>query len=383
MKANYTIPKISKTSKYWYVHFRYEGKQYRIKHSYNRITDLKERQIYFEELAKELLKDLKAGWNPTIAEVVNQKNDLSLVPALRFSLEKKAPTISKKTLSEYTGSVNFIETAVKSLGMEALKITDVKRVHVKLIMEQVIKNRTLSNKAHNKHLNHFKAVLSELIQFDIIEVNPAFNVKNMPVAAADANNPANAVDMQRIKKELETYHYTFFVFCITIFHTGIRPEEILKIKLSMVDLKNNEIVLPADITKTNKKRIVPINNHLKEYYKTLNFELLPNDYYLFGSFRKEGEGNRGKFKDFLPAPTHLKRDTATKRWERLIKKGLEIDMNLYSLKKAGANAKILAGVSIGALKDLFGHSSELTTAIYITKLKEINRKEILDKSPEF
>ena len=205
----------------------------------------------------------------------------------------------------------------------------------------------------------------------------------MPVAAADANNPANAIDMQRIKKELETNHYNFFVFCITIFHTGIRPEEILKIKLSMVNLKNNEIVLPADITKTNKKRIVPINNHLKEYYKSLQFELLPKDYYLFGSFRKEGEGNKGKFNDFLPAPTHLKRDTATKRWERLIKKGLEIDMNLYAMKKAGANAKILAGVSIGALKDLFGHSSELTTAIYITKLKEINRKEILDKSPDF
>jgi hypothetical protein len=62
----------------------------------NRITDLKERQIYFEELAKELLKDLKAGWNPTVAEVVNQKNDLALIPALRFSLEKKALPYQKK-----------------------------------------------------------------------------------------------------------------------------------------------------------------------------------------------------------------------------------------------------------------------------------------------
>jgi integrase len=383
MRANYTIPKISKTSKYWYVHFRYEGKQYRIKHSYNRIVDLKERQIYFEELAKELLKDLKAGWNPTVAEVVNQKNDLALIPALRFSLEKKAPTISKKTLSEYTGSVNFIETAVNKLGMQAFKITDVKRVHVKLIIEKAKEQREWTNKAHNKHLNHFKAVLSELIQWDIIEVNPAFNVKNLPVAAADANNPASLEDMQKIKKELETNHYNFFVFCITIFHTGIRPEEILKIKLAMVSLKNDEIVLPAEITKTNRKRIVPINSHLKEYYLKLDIDTLPQDYYLFGSFRKVGEGNKGKFADFVPAPTHLKRDTATKRWERLIKKGLEIDMNLYAMKKAGANAKILAGVSIGALKDLFGHSSELTTAIYITKLKEINRKEILDKSPEF
>jgi integrase len=383
MKSNYTIPKISKASHIWFVFFRYEGKLFKYKHGYNRITDLKERQIYFEELAKELLKDLKAGWNPTVAEVVNQKNDLALIPALRFSLEKKAPTISKKTLSEYTGSVNFIETAVIALGMQAFKITDVKRVHVKLIIEKAKEQREWSNKAHNKHLNHFKAVLSELIQWDIIEVNPAFNVKNLPVAAADANNPASLEDMQKIKKELETNHYNFFVFCITIFHTGIRPEEILKIKLAMVSLKNDEIVLPADITKTNRKRIVPINSHLKEYYLKLDIDTLPQDYYLFGSFRKVGEGNKGKFADFVPAPTHLKRDTATKRWERLIKKGLGIDMNLYAMKKAGANAKILAGVSIGALKDLFGHSSELTTAIYITKLKEINRKEILDKSPEF
>jgi hypothetical protein len=52
---------------------------------------------------------------------------------LRFSLE--SPTISK-TLSEYTGSVNFIETAVNALGMQAFKITDVKRVHINWIIEK-------------------------------------------------------------------------------------------------------------------------------------------------------------------------------------------------------------------------------------------------------
>jgi site-specific recombinase XerD len=36
--------------------------------------------------------------------------------------------------------------------------------------------------------------------------------------------------------------------------------------------------------------------------------------------------------------------------------------------------KILAGLSVNALGELFGHSSEVTTQIYITNLQEINRK---------
>lgn len=70
-------------------------------------------------------------------------------------------------------------------------------------------------------------------------------------------------------------------------------------------------------------------------------------------------------------------------WEKIVKIGLGYDINLYAMKKAGANAKILAGMSIRTLKEMFGHSSELTTEIYITNLKEIMHKEMLDISPEF
>jgi len=32
--------------------------------------------------------------------------------------------------------------------------------------------------------------------------------------------------------------------------------------------------------------------------------------------------------------------------------------------------------------DRFGHTSKLTTKIYVTKIHEISRKEIMEKSPE-
>jgi hypothetical protein len=50
---------------------------------------------------------------------LTKKNDLALFLPCVSLFRKKAPTISKKTLSEYTGSVNFIETAVIKLGMQA------------------------------------------------------------------------------------------------------------------------------------------------------------------------------------------------------------------------------------------------------------------------
>lgn len=383
MQTKYTIPKISKTTSLWYVHFRYEGKQFRYKLHYNKIEDLKEREMSFIGLCKAILEDLKKGWNPNIKGIAAPKNELTLIEALKFALEKKKPNISPKTYSGYNGSVNFLETAINKIGLSKINIVDVKRMHIKLIMEKAKELNTWSNKAHNKHLNHFKAILSELLQFDIIEVSPAYKVNNLKVSAPDANHPASKDDMQRIKTELETNHRNFYIFCITIFFTGIRPEEILKIKLSMVNLKDSEIVLPPEITKTNKKRIVPISPFLLPYYESMSFNNLPKDYYLFGSFRPIGKGNIGKFEDFIPAPTHINRDTATRRWEAIVKIKLKIPMSMYAMKKAGANALILAGVSVNAIKDLFGHSSEVTTQIYITNLKEINRKEILEKGTDF
>lgn len=56
---------------------------------------------------------------------------------------------------------------------------------------------------------------------------------------------------------------------------------------------------------------------------------------------------------------------------------------MYSEKHRGANKKILAGVDLDALKELYGHTSKLTTLTYTKIVKEVNRKQIIEKSPDF
>lgn len=86
---------------------------------------------------------------------------------------------------------------------------------------------------------------------------------------------------------------------------------------------------------------------------------------------------------FKPSTTQIKRDTVTKLWKKIVKDKLGIDKYQYALKHSGANDKIMAGIEIDALQELYGHSSKLMTVKYATKVKELYKKQIIDLSPSF
>jgi len=380
-KSVYTKPKLVKASSGWYVYFRYNNKLKRYKLGLNYIKNLNEREREGNALARVLLEKLQKGWNPL--DKTEASLEIYFVDAIHFALEKKKENIAPKTYLGYKGSMKFIIKAIDDLMIRYLDITEVKRSHVRSVMERVKKNRKWSNKSYNKNLNYLKAVLSELLDWDIIETNPAHKIKNLPTEESRANIPATPEQHKIIKEHLESKFPNFFKFVLTIYHVGIRPKEILDIKLHMVNLVKKEIILPPEITKTNKERIVPINNHLLEHFMEMEIETYPSSFYLFGSYRPKGAGNRGKYIDFIPGHTKIKRDTATKRWHKIVKKGLGIDVNLYSLKHQGANDKIRAGIELDVLRELYGHSSSLMTMRYAKAIKEVYRNEIINKSPKF
>ena len=384
---SFTIPKVVKyddLNKSWYVYFRYNGTKICFKKGINYIKNYNKRLAEANALRDALYAKLKKGWNPLIPDAFDTSSEMTLLEALDFALEKKKDNLAPKTYLGYRGSIDFIKIGIDALSLNYLTVNDTKRIHIKTILEKVKVQRKASNNSYNKYLDHFRAVLSELIQWDILQFNPANNIKNLPVAESSANIPATPQQHKKIKERLQGSHPDFYNFIVTIFHTGIRPEEILKIQLSMIDLSRNQIILPPEITKTNKERIVPINKHLFEIYKSMNFGNLPKQYYLFGSFRKPGKGNVGPKLDFIPGPTKMNRDTATRRWETIVKIGLGFqEVNMYSNKHAGANAKILAGMDLDALRELYGHTSKLMTTKYATVVKEVYRKQIMENSPDF
>jgi len=387
MKSIYTTPKIIKYDDLtipWLVYFRYDKKLFRFKYGINYINNYKERLAEAQKLQKALLEKLQDGWNPNVPEVYNAITRYTLVEALDFALEKKKPVLAKKSISDYSCSLNFIKTAINALLLDNIPVIDVKRIHVKTILDKIKEQRGSTNNSYNKYLTHFGAILSELIQYDIIEFNPADKIKHLPIEESIFHNPASMKDIEKIKKELHLKDHNFYNFVSVIFHLGIRPDEILQIRLSMIDFENEIITLIPKNTKGRKKyRILPINKYLMDYFKKMDLEHLPKDFYLFGSFRQPGKGNVGPKLDFIPGPTTIKVDTATRRWETIVKLGLKINMTMYAMKKHGANMKLSSGISLEAISEQFGHTKLETTKIYTTRLNEIYRNEVLLKSPDF
>jgi integrase len=387
MKSIYTVPKIVKyddLSKSWFVYFRYDKKLFRFKYGINYIDTYKKREVEANLLREALYQKLKEGWNPNFPDIYSLVNNYSLIEALDFALDKKKAVLAKKSISDYNCTLNFIKTAIKDLMLENIPIADVRRLHVKTILDKIKNQRKSTNNSYNKYLTHFGAILSELIQYDIIEVNPADKIKHLPVEESILHNPASRSDIEKIKVELKLKDSNFFNFVSFIYHLGIRPDEILQIQLSMIDFENEIITLIPKNTKGRKKyRVLPINKYLLEYFNMVQLKEMPKDFYLFGSFRTPGKGNLGPKLDFIPGPTHMNRDTATRRWESIIKIGLGINMTMYAMKKHGANMKLSSGISLEAISEQFGHTKLETTKIYTTMLHEINRNEVLLKAPAF
>ena len=167
MSSNITTPKLCKSSSRWYVYFSVNGKQRRFTGNLNRIKNLRERQASANVLINYFKDKIASGWssdNP-MTEV-----NYTLINALNFALEKKKEFIAKKTFHDYSNALGFVVQAIKDIKLSNLYIKDVRRLHVKLIMERMKKDRNWSSKAYNKNLGYLSAIFTELMQLSLIHI---------------------------------------------------------------------------------------------------------------------------------------------------------------------------------------------------------------------
>jgi|GEM_PF-5063181 len=138
-KSIFTKPKVCKSDSGWYVWFRFNGKLIRKKKGINYIKNIQERELEANALATAYYISLKNGWNPFIPNAINSQSTKNFIDALEFAIKKKKETVSPKTFSAYKGTANFIITSATNLKMDLMNIQDIKRVHIRTIMNEAMK----------------------------------------------------------------------------------------------------------------------------------------------------------------------------------------------------------------------------------------------------
>lgn len=393
------------TSNAWFVYFEVtnpqtgECQRKQFRSGINYWPDAADRQKAGEALVKHWEKKLKAGWHPVWKVLVGVPESLATMTfakALQFSLSKYKA--SKGTKRAYTTAVTYVIKAATALQIAGLPAAQIRRQHIMLILDYCTTKLGWSNAAHNKNLGYLHAVLEKLITWEVIEFNPSQKIELLPVAETQKFIPYTQEEKEAIQEHLFIHHYAFYVYLMVIYHTGIRPKEVLALRIQDVDLAKKRITIVPDLdeenSKTKKIRLIPLNDHLLPFLRELQLHSFDKSFFVFGS-PYGPNGNRGLGSEpghvtgasrpdyFRPSTTRIKRDTATKLWKKIVWKGLGIEKYQYAMKHTGGDDKILAGMDMDALKELYGHSSKFMTEKYASKIKELRAKHIVEHSPAF
>lgn len=405
-KTGYSEPKLhdcgGDLKKEWYVSFRFtnpdtgERKPFPLRMG---INYLKTKQERYDEAAAviSLLKDaLRGGWNPYFEDIkvfLQRRTeeddsidmDYTMLPfysALKIGFNARCKAVKQKSASGYKTAYEFALKAAKKIpGFYNMAISKVKRRHIKLLLSQMRadrqaeydaegKGKKFTGNNYNKYKRGLSAIFAELVELDALEYNPCEKIKKITEVKTNIHRHATPEEEKEIKQYLKQVKPKFFVFLATETLTGMRPSEILGLRIKDYDKFNQSFIEHETNSKTNIARLVPIPNTLLKYLEMLQLEKYDPEYYIFSE-------------DFEPGPVLWHRNRVTEVWKELIKEELGINVTMYSFKGLGGERKRQAKMSHESVQKSMGHTSAKTTDIYLLSEDERRRQEIIEKTPDF
>lgn len=225
-EENYTLPLFipKKSLKAdWYVSFDYihDGVKHplKIRKGINRGKTIKERTEFGKALAAARLAWLEAGWNPITdpkfrlrnspePESSNEVKKMLLPDAFEWALKKMKG--AEKTIAGYSSQVSLLIASMRNNGYDHLPVTEFSTFHVLTLMEQIEKDRKLSDHGYNKYKGMICRCCRQLKIWQIIPSNPALDVPTRRLPESDKYAPWTHEEKIRIAEYLVKNHWRFF-----------------------------------------------------------------------------------------------------------------------------------------------------------------------------
>ena len=203
------------------------------------------------------------------------------------------------------------------------------------------------NKRLNTYRQYFRMLLEEGRTLDDPTKNMKYKKKSYRIKNYEECN---------IKKFLEGFDQTTFagfrsyVMVLLIIDSGIRPSEIVQIKETDIDIDSLTITLRAEITKSRKRRVIPISPFVLDKIRELKSYELPQwgNEYLFCS-------SSGK----PITATALRRECLINSYKT------GVSLTPYDFRHIFATTYVRNGGDVFTLQRILGHASPRMTMIYV------------------
>lgn len=361
------------TGKEWYVGYKVEnpatGERVRKRIKLNRIQSHAERRKYAKRLIDDINRKLYEGWNPFLADMANRGYD-RLIDACDVFLKNKSKEISSNSFRSYNSYAKTLKEWISVRKLERVACIEFGKAHATDYARWLFLERNVSNKTFNNYITFCRLLWEWLIEMDFATMNPFKEIKKKVKQAKDriVIDPKSRAQVEQYFKDRD---FNMYVVCMLVYHSLLRPAEIVQLKPKHFSLKNQTIMVTAVMSKTNTHRVSTIPNVMLMELLEWDFNGANSNEFIFGS-------------NFKPGYEPLNPRRLSKKWA-LMRERVELDekMQLYSLRDSGIIQLLNDGVSPEEVMKQAGHSSLTMTTEYAKHANPKGSEQIKTKANAF
>lgn len=313
------------------------------------------RMQYAKRICTEINNKLAEGWSPFINEY--SKNEYVLFRKVidqfieQTKRKEKDGLLRKDTLRAYTSFAKNVLDYIKKEGRGEMFSVEFNKKFAVNFLDYIYFERKRSARTSNNYLS-FLGMLAEFsLDREYIATNPTAGVSKRK-----NSKKKREVIPKKERDDIFKYWYRenkhYLCLCLSVYFCFIRRTEITKLKVKHVQLNEDAIFIPAEISKNKKDAVVTIPTKLKEIMR-FHLEKGKQEDYLFSK------------ENFMPGKDPVAPKKVSDTWTKM-RKELKIKdvYQFYSLKDTGITELFLLNVPTIKIRDQARHYDIKVTESY-------------------
>lgn len=237
----------------------------------NRLKTPPERRAETQALIKRELDRLHAGYNPIHgldkepSNVIREINPFTpFIQALQEVRERVKG--SPSTHRDLRSIMRFVTDAASPLQYTNLPVKDIKRKHVKTILQQIEVHKGESPHRYNKVRAYLMILFNELVELEAVEANPVKDVAKQKLCHK-LRRLLSREQRREVNNFLKQNHYRFWLFLNIFSHSGARLTEVVGLQRKNINIEQQFFIVTARKGRIAKEVVKPIKDVALSFWK--------------------------------------------------------------------------------------------------------------------
>lgn len=350
----FTYPKLH-TGKSWYIDFLAydpaEGRMKRKKYTLDNIPTKTQRRIRAAELISSTLALLRTGWSPWVD--ASAARSYTLLEVALGKYERYLERLSRyQTRKMYQSRVNILREYNATLPIPIKYVYQFDKAFISGFLDYVYYERETTGRTRNNYKGWCSSLSSYFIEHAWLNENPAEKIRSIE-ETAKKRRALTQLELRTLKSYLSKIDKHYLLACMFEYYTFIRPTELSNVKIGDINLKEQSVYVPAEVSKNKRDGKVALNDTLIKMMLELEIFKYHSGCYLFG-------------KKMLPSEKKASSEIFRRAWLKLRKELKWPDaLQFYSLKDSGIR-DLANSEGIVIARDQARHTDVSTTNKYLT-----------------